>query len=126
MVVSVVSSEVPGDHVPPAGAVGAGGTLVRFLPRVSPLVGGEVVRPAEHLATHLAAVRLVARVEPHVAGEHVAAGEGSLADLAEVGPAAGGLGLRGPRLGTVTVRYFKPLLLFYFQICTLGFKPGFK
>ena len=119
MVVSVVSSEVPGDHVPPAGAVGAGGTLVRFLPRVSPLVGGEVVRPAEHLPTHLAAVRLVARVEPHVAGEHVAAGEGSLADLAEVGPAAGGLGLRGPRLGTVTVRYFKPLLLFYFQICTL-------
>ena len=36
---------VPGDHVPPAGAVGAGGALVGLLPRVGPLVGGQVVRP---------------------------------------------------------------------------------
>ena len=28
---------VPGDHVPPAGAVGTGGALVRFLPRAGPL-----------------------------------------------------------------------------------------
>ena len=82
-------------------------------------MGGEMVRPAEDLPAHLAAVGLVPGVEPHVAGQHVTAGEGSLADLAEVGPAAGGLGLRGPRLGTVTVNYFIPLLLFYFQICTL-------
>ena len=49
VVVSVVSPEVPGDHVPPAGAVGTGGALVGLLPGVGPLVGGEMVRPAEHL-----------------------------------------------------------------------------
>ena len=43
--------DLPGDHVPPAGAVGTGGALVRLLPRVSPLVGGEMVRPAEDLQT---------------------------------------------------------------------------
>ena len=123
MLVSVVSPEVSGDHVPPAGAVGAGWALVGFLPRVSPLVGGEMVGPAEDLPAHLAAVGLVARVEPHVAGEHVAAGEGSLADLAEVGPAAGGLGLRGPRLGTVTVRYHKPVPALLFSNLHTIFNP---
>ena len=51
MFVSVVSPEVASDHVPPAGAVGTGGTLVGLLPGVGPLVGGEMVRPAEHLQT---------------------------------------------------------------------------
>ena len=44
---------LPGDHVPPAGAVGAGGALVRLLACVGALVGGEVVRPAEHLHTEV-------------------------------------------------------------------------
>ena len=45
--------DLPGDHVPPAGAVGAGGALVRLLACVGALVGGEVVRPAEHLHTEV-------------------------------------------------------------------------
>ena len=103
MVVSVVSPEMPGDHVPPAGAVGTGGALVWLLPGVCPLVSGEMVRPAEHLSAHLAAVRLVPGVEPHVPGQHVTPGEGSLADLAQVGSAGGRAGLRGARLDTATV-----------------------
>ena len=99
-----MSPEVAGDHVPPAGAVWTGGTLVRFLPCVSPLVGGEVVRPAEDLPAHLAAVGLVPGVEPHVAGQHVTAGEGSLADLTEVGSASStNTRVRGARLTTITV-----------------------
>jgi len=74
-----------GDHVSPAGAVGTGGTLVRFLPCVSPLVGGEVVRPAEHLSTHRAGVGLDPGVESHVPGQHVTAGEASLTDITKVG-----------------------------------------
>ena len=40
----------PCDHVPPAGAVGAGRALVGLLPGVGPLVRGQVVRAAEHLS----------------------------------------------------------------------------
>ena len=112
MFVSVVSSEVAGDHVPPAGAVGTGGALVRLLPRVSPLVGGEMVRPAEDLAAHLAAVGLVAGVESHMTGEHVTPGEGSLADLAEVGSAASAnTRVSGARLSTATVNRFVQIII---------------
>ena len=98
-----MSPEVASDHIPPAGAVGTGGTLVRFLPCVSPLVRGEMVGPAEHLAAHLAAVGFVSRVESHMPGQHVTPGEGSLADFAQVGSAGGCAGLRGARLSSVTV-----------------------
>lgn len=72
------------DHVPPAGAVGAGRALVGLLPSVGPLVRGQVVRAAEHLATHPAGVGLDAGVEPHVPGQHVAAGEAPLTNVAKV------------------------------------------
>lgn len=72
------------DHVPPAGAVGAGRALVGLLPSVGPLVSGEVVRPGEHLTTHPAGVGLDASVEPHVPGQHVTPGEASLTNVAEV------------------------------------------
>jgi len=85
---------VSGDHVPPAGAVGAGGALVRLLACVGALVGGEVVRPAEHLAAHPAGVGLDAGVEPHVPGQHVAPREAPLAHVAEVGLAGGLDGFR--------------------------------
>lgn len=73
-----------GDHVPPAGAVGTGGTLVGLLPRVGPLVGGEMVRPAEDLTTDCAGVRFDPGVKPHVPGQHVTAGETSLTNITKV------------------------------------------
>jgi len=74
-----------GDHVSPACAVRTGGTLVRLLPSVSPLVGGEVVGPAEHLPADCAGVGLDAGVESHVPGQHVTPGEASLTDITKIG-----------------------------------------
>ena len=80
-----MSANVSCDHVPPAGAVGAGRALVGLLPCVGPLVSGEMVRPAEDLPAHRAGVRLDPRVEPHVPGQHVTPGEASLTDITEIG-----------------------------------------
>lgn len=79
-----MGAHVSCDHVPPAGAVGAGRALVGLLPSVGPLVGGEVVRPGEHLAAHPAGVGLDASVEPHVPGQHVAPCEAPLTNVTEV------------------------------------------
>ena len=92
----------PCDHIPPAGAVGAGRALVGLLPGVGPLVRGQVVRAAEHLvvlrhyypgimwsppaylATHPTGVGLDAGVEPHVPGQHVTPSEAPLTNVAKV------------------------------------------
>ena len=72
------------DHVPPAGAVGAGRALVGLLPCVGPLVNGEMVRPGELLTTHPAGVGLDPSVDPHVTGQLVTPVEASLTNVAEV------------------------------------------
>lgn len=79
---SIVSLEVPGDHVPATGRVRALRTLVRFLAGMSSLVGAEVIRSTEHLPTDPARVRLDAGVQSHMPGEHVRSGEAPLAHVA--------------------------------------------
>ena len=79
-----VSSHMSGDHVAPAGAVGAETTLVGLLAGVGALVRGQVIAAAEYLETLGALVGLEARVEARVARQHVGAREGAAAVFAQV------------------------------------------
>ena len=84
-----------------------------------------MVRPAEDLPAHLAAVGLVAGVESHVTGEHVTPGEGSLADLAEVGSAASAnTRVSGARLSTVTVNRSVQIIILFQSFASANLWTG--
>jgi len=91
-----VSAQMSGDHVAPAGGVGALRAAVGLLAGVRPLVRAQVVRAREDLTASAARVRFEARMQAHVTRQHVAPGERPLAHVALVAfddfaaPGAGG------------------------------------